>query len=349
MDDRNKKLLDSIIEYLNPRFNKIENEISYLKSDIATINKYISTESKVKEITANKLVEEFFNTHNTHYKKISLKYFYNRKGKEITELDGCYVIHPKDYHSEKSFTNIVNRKYNRITNEKAVADMLKINKTDATSYTPTSKLIIIECKNLFNKYMVDKKILQLIEIHKILEECEVKRDGDSKIYTQMIKQEKVDKLPKELYIILIGHVSQIVFQYIQKCNSGIKKDEYDMYEIQEMRDSVEFKELSKRIPNFIQKCKEKGLLQISYVQKVSELQVIPDWLNKGLPVIVNTETKKGYRKHAAETFVQGFVAPVTVKHQVAEQYKRKKLWTSDVEISEEVPPASRIPQYHVRG
>jgi hypothetical protein len=260
MDIRNKKLLDSIIEYLNPRFNKIENEISSLKSDIATINKYISTESKVKEITANKLVEEFFNTHNTHYKKINLKYFYNRKGKEITELDGCYVIHPKDYHSEKSFTNIVNRKYNCITNEKAVADMLKINKTDATSYTPTSKLIIVECKNLFNKYMVDKKILQLIEIHKILEECKVKRDGDSKIYTQMIKQEKVDKLPKDLYIILIGHVSQIIFQYIQKCNSEIKKDEYDMYEIQEMRDSVEFKELSKRIPNFTQKCKNTEMI-----------------------------------------------------------------------------------------
>ena len=267
MDIRNKKLLDSIIEYLNPRFNKIENEISSLKSDvsslksdIATINKYISTESKVKEITANKLVEEFFNTHNTHYKKISLKYFYNRKGKEITELDGCYVIHPKDYHSEKSFSNIVNRKYNRITNEKAVADMLKINKTDATSYTPTSKLIIVECKNLFNKYMVDKKILQLIEIHKILEECKVKRDGDSKVYTQMIKQEKVDKLPKELYIILIGHVSQIVFQYIQKCNSGITKEEYDIYEIEEMRDSVEFKELSKRIPNFTQKCKNMEMI-----------------------------------------------------------------------------------------
>ena len=245
MDIRNKKLLDSIIEYLNPRFNKIENEISSLKSDVGTINKYISTESKVKEITANKLVEDFFNTHNTYYKKISLKYFYNRKGKEITELDGCYVIHPKDYHSEKSLSNIVNRKYNRITNEKAVADMLKINKTDATSYTPTSKLIIIECKNLFNKYMVDKKILQLIEIHKILEECKVKRDGDSKIYTQMIKQEKVDKLPKELYIILIGHVSHLIFQYIQKCNSGITKEEYDMFEIEEIRDSMEFKELSK--------------------------------------------------------------------------------------------------------
>ena len=267
MDIRNKKLLDSIIEYLNPRFNKIENEISSLKSDVsslksdvATINKYILTESKVKEITANKLVEDFFNTHNTHYKKISLKYFYNRKGKEITELDGCYVIHPKDYHSEKSFTNIVNRKYNRITNEKAVADMLKINKTDATSYTPTSKLIIVECKNLFNKYMVDKKILQLIEIHKILEECKVKRDDDSKIYTQMIKQEKVDKLPKELYIILIGHVSQIIFQYIQKCNSGITNKEYDIYEIEEMRDSVEFKELSKRIPNFTQKCKNTEMI-----------------------------------------------------------------------------------------
>jgi hypothetical protein len=161
MDKRNKKLLDSIIEYLNPRFNKIENEIYSLKSDVSTINKYISTESKVKEITANKLVEDFFNTHNTHYKKIGLKYFYNRKGKEITELDGCYIIHPKDSSSEKSFSNIVNRKYNRITNEKAVADMLKINKTPVTCYSPTSKLLIVECKNLFNKYMVDKKILQL--------------------------------------------------------------------------------------------------------------------------------------------------------------------------------------------
>jgi hypothetical protein len=274
MDKRNKKLLDSIIEYLNPRFNKIENEISSLKSDVsslksdvsslksdvATINKYISTESKVKEITANKLVEDFFNTHNTHYKKISLKYFYNRKGKEITEFDGCYIIHPKDYRSEKSISNIVNRKYNRITNEKAVADMLKINKTEATSYSHTSKLVIVECKNLFNKYMVDKKILQLIEIHKILEECKVKRDSDSKIYTQMIKQEKVDKLPKELYIILIGHVSQMIFQYIQKCNSGITKEEYDVYEIEEMRDSVEFKELSKRIPNFTQKCKNTEMI-----------------------------------------------------------------------------------------
>ena len=262
MDERNKKLLDSIIEYLNPRFNRIENEIfslksdvSSLKSDVATINKYISTESKVKEITANKLVEDFFNIHNTYYKKINLKYFYNRKGKEITEFDGCYIIHPKDSTSEHSISNIVNRKYNRITNEKAVADMLKINKTSATSYSPTSKLVIVECKNLFNKYMVDKKILQLTEIHKILKESKIKRDGDSKIYTQMIKQEKVDKLPKELYIILIGHVNPMIFQYIQKCNSGITKDEYEVYEIEEMRDSLEFKELSKRIPNFTEKCK----------------------------------------------------------------------------------------------
>ena len=35
-----------------------------------------------------------------------------------------------------------------------------------------------------------------------------------------------------------------------------------MYEIEEMRDSVEFKELSKRIPNFTQKCK--NTLMIDY-------------------------------------------------------------------------------------
>ena len=35
-----------------------------------------------------------------------------------------------------------------------------------------------------------------------------------------------------------------------------------MYEIEEMRDSVEFNELSKRIPNFTQKCK--NTLMIDY-------------------------------------------------------------------------------------
>jgi hypothetical protein len=48
----------------------------------------------------------------------------------------------------------------------------------------------------------------------------------------------------------------MIFQYIQKCNSGI------MYEIEEIRDSTEFKELSKRIPNFTQKCK--NTLMIDY-------------------------------------------------------------------------------------
>ena len=33
-----------------------------------------------------------------------------------------------------------------------------------------------------------------------------------------------------------------------------------MYKIQEMRDSVEFKELSKRIPNFTQKCKNTEMI-----------------------------------------------------------------------------------------
>ena len=40
--------------------------------------------------------------------------------------------------------------------------MLKINKTSATSYSPTSKLVILECKNLFNKYMVDKNFDEII-------------------------------------------------------------------------------------------------------------------------------------------------------------------------------------------
>ena len=107
MDKRNKLLLKSIIDYFDPRFTKIESDILSLKTDIlslktdvSTINKYISTESKVKEITANKLVEDFFNKNNINYKRLSWKYVYNRNGKEVTDLDGCYII--------TKYNNIIN-------------------------------------------------------------------------------------------------------------------------------------------------------------------------------------------------------------------------------------------------
>ena len=100
MDKRDKKLLASIINYLDPRFTKIESEISSLKldvsslksdvsslkSDVLTINKYISTESKIKEINANNLIEDFFNKNNIYYNKLNWKNVYDRKGKEITEF-----------------------------------------------------------------------------------------------------------------------------------------------------------------------------------------------------------------------------------------------------------------------
>lgn len=100
--------------------------------------------------------------------------------------------------------------------------------------------------------------------------------------------------------------------------------------------------------SIIQKLKEKGLLQMTYVQQVSMLPKVPDWLTKGLPVLVQTDTKKGFRGKSLLDFVNEYTIPVTLKHTVSEQYKRKKLWTTDSELSEEVPPANRIPQYHIR-
>ena len=137
MDKRNKLLLKSIIDYFDPRFTKIELDISSLKTDISTINKYISTESKVKEITANKLVEDFFNKNNINYKRLSWKYVYNRNGKEVTDLDGCYIINSKQINSMFSIDNI------SIINEQAILDILQTNKTSTTLYTPISRLVII--------------------------------------------------------------------------------------------------------------------------------------------------------------------------------------------------------------
>ena len=137
IDKRNKLLLKSIIDYFDPRFTKIELDISSLKTDISTINKYISSESKVKEITANKLVEDFFNKNNINYKKLSWKYVYNRNGKEVTDLDGCYIINSKPINSMFSIDNI------SIINEQAILDILQTNKTSTTLYTPISRLVII--------------------------------------------------------------------------------------------------------------------------------------------------------------------------------------------------------------
>ena len=269
MDKRDKKLLASIINYLDPRFTKIESEISSLKSDVSslksdisslksdvlTINKYISTESKIKEINANNLIEDFFNKNNIYYDKLNWKNVYDRKGKEITDLDGCYLINTKTNISTLSIDNIVKRRYNKIINEQSVLDILQTNKTTTTPYTATSKLVIVESKNLFNKYLVDKKIIQLRNIHKIIHDSKIKKSDDSKIFTEMISNYKLDKLSNELYIILIGHCNSSIFEYIRKCNSGITNDEYNSFEVEEIKDSYEYKELAKRIPNFIQKCK----------------------------------------------------------------------------------------------
>jgi hypothetical protein len=286
MDKRDKKLLASIINYLDPRFTKIESEISLLKSDISslksdvsslksdvsslksdvsslksdvlTINKYISTESKIKEINANNLIEDFFNKNNIYYDKLNWKNVYDRKGKEITDLDGCYLINTKSNISTSSVNNIVKRKYNKMINEQSVLDILQTNKTTITPYTATSKIVIIESKNLFNKYLVDKKIIQLKKIHKIIHDSKIKKSDDSILFTQMIFDYKLDKLSNELYIILIGHCNSSIFEYISKCNNGITIDEYNSFEVEEIKDSYEYKELSKRIPNFIQKCKTKN-------------------------------------------------------------------------------------------
>lgn len=269
MDKRDKKLLASIINYLDPRFTKIESEISSLKSDVSslkseisslksdvlTINKYISTESKIKEINANNLIEEFFNKNNIYYNKLNWKNVYDRRGKEITDLDGCYIINSKSNLSTSSVDNIVKRKYNKMINEQSVLDILQTNKTTTTPYTAVSKLIIIESKNLFNKYLVDKKIVQLREIYKIIHDSNIKKSDDSKVFTEMVSNYNLDKLSSELYIILIGHCNSSIFEYIRKCNSGITNDEYNSFEVEEIKDSYEYKELAKRIPNFIQKCK----------------------------------------------------------------------------------------------
>jgi hypothetical protein len=101
--------------------------------------------------------------------------------------------------------------------------------------------------------------------------------------------------------------------------------------------------------SIIELAKQTGFLSVAHVQVVSLLNEVPEWLQNGLPVVVNTETKEGYRGSAAQKLVSSFVVPVELRHSVASANRRKMLWKNDADRSTETEVSSRVNTYFVRG
>ena len=101
--------------------------------------------------------------------------------------------------------------------------------------------------------------------------------------------------------------------------------------------------------SILELAKQTGFLSVAHVQVVSLLDQVPDWLQNGLPVVVNTETKEGFRGSTALKLVSSFVVPVELRHTVASANRRKMLWKIDSDRSSETEVSSRVNQYFVRG
>jgi len=163
MDNRNQKLYNALIEYLEPRFNKIETDVSTLKKDVSSlkldvlnINKYISQENEVKEIKSNKMFEDFLEKKNIKFKKMDWRFVYNIHGLLITDLDGCYLLNSKVLINNRQDLNVQNFKKRGI-NEDTLTQIININKTINTEFNLPQRIIIIESKSFFDKYQIDKK------------------------------------------------------------------------------------------------------------------------------------------------------------------------------------------------
>lgn len=266
MDNRNKKLYNALIEYLEPRFNKIETDVSELKKDVSSlklevlnINKYISQENEVKEIKANKMFEDFLEKKNIKFEKNDWRFIYNFNGLLVTDLDGCYLLNPRITINSRQGLN-TQKFRNRGMNDFTLQQIINTNKTRDTEFNLPQRLVIIESKSFFDKYQIDKKIKQLFLIHQILVQSQNPQNGHKR-FRNMVQLYNLQSLPLDIYLVISGHLKHEMLNYILKCNKGITEEEYNNFELKSLLDSYEFKQASKTILNFNLRIRTENLQQ----------------------------------------------------------------------------------------
>ena len=229
----------------------LKKDVSTLKKDVITINKYIKNENIVKEIKANLLIETFLLKNDILFQKLSWSFVYNKKGKIITDLDGCYLINISlKRNVDNIINNITSRNYvirsnfkSKINKNSIMKIIEKENKKE--TFPIPEKLIIVESKNYFDKYQINKKIKQLYQINEVINDSKNIKNNNSKIFKSMIDEHKINKLPNNLYLVICGYIKNYNLEYIKKCNKGITEEEYNHIELMNLIDSYEFIELTK--------------------------------------------------------------------------------------------------------
>jgi hypothetical protein len=188
-----------------PRILTIEKDIAKIKRNRhyeEARNIGISERSKTDNIY------RILNAITVGVRQLELKHFYGptKKIGEITEFDGLLLV-------DKSRLDTISR--NPI-----------INPHDRNGAVPdvTSKLVIIEAKTTLNKMKVDNKLMQLLQIHNIINDIHtgsIRLDQTSEQFRKMVQENNVASFPSEVIMIFAPDIiDTYTIDYIKSIADG---------------------------------------------------------------------------------------------------------------------------------
>ena len=213
----------------------VKKDIAGLKNDRDVFYKYMKKESNIQELGDTIFITKLYlyNHPSNSISHIPIKKFFNRNGKEITDIDGFLLISSIPLYN----ISIKNELLSRHPSASVFQSTLKSNRnTHNESNVP--EYILIESKHSLNKRKVDKKIRQLSEIYDVF--STIKQQGQSvPKYKSMIKHItesthlSVDLLDLPINLIFASNdISDELTEYINSIYHGLNEEEYDRLTLQ---------------------------------------------------------------------------------------------------------------------
>lgn len=256
-DNKIQKIENKVSELerkIDEKINTIFKGLDNFEINVETINKYIKTNSLIFEIKTNKYFEQFIIKKGYIILQSMWKIVYNKEGRIITDLDGCYILNPdlKTIKKENidDFKERIKMRHkiegNIYNNNKIKKDMELIQKTNKTIKNDSyllKKTIIIESKNFFDKLLVDKKIKQLYYINESLNNIDLTETNLSEIYINSVIENDLLVIPKNLFLLFMGYIEKSTLEYIKSINNGITKEKYNQIMKEYILSSNEYREM----------------------------------------------------------------------------------------------------------
>ena len=213
----------------------VKKDIAGLKNDRDVFYKYMKKESNIQELGDTIFITKLYlyNHPSNSISHIPIKKFFNRNGKEITDIDGFLLISSIPLYN----ISIKNELLSRHPSASVFQSTLKSNR-NTYNVSNVPEYILIESKHSLNKRKVDKKIRQLSEIYDVF--STIKQQGQSvPKYKSMIKHItestylSVDLLDLPINLIFASNdISDELTEYINSIYHGLNEEEYDRLTLQ---------------------------------------------------------------------------------------------------------------------